>query len=145
MPNQRRNLSCLSITFLLASFWPATVVAQQVYAVSADGTIRMLADPSCEPADCRWIDLDRNARSMSLAATTEGLFQLHNNGGIWHWTGQPCSGGSCPHWQRIDRNPAAKSIAANRNNLFQLHSDGSIWRWLGRACEGSICSSWERL
>ncbi|MEE2690714.1 MAG: hypothetical protein VX640_04140 [Pseudomonadota bacterium] len=128
-----------------AIFIAAPAAAEQVYALSGDGVMRMLADPNCAPADCRWVDIDRNRRSVAMAATVENVFQLHDNGEIWVWTGRPCDGGSCPHWRRIDRNPKATAIAANYANLFQLHDDGSIWRWKGAACDGDSCPSWERI
>lgn len=119
--------------------------AQQVVALSGDGTMRMLADPGCTGTSCPWALIDSNRRSVAVAATRESLFQLHDNGAIWLWRGQPCEGTSCPHWTRVDNNAGTRAIAANRSHLFQLHENGEIWRWLGRACEGNRCPSWERL
>lgn len=40
------------------------------------------------------------------------LYQLHRDGKIWRYTGQPCSGASCPGWQMLDNNPRTVAIAA---------------------------------
>ena len=119
--------------------------AEQVFTVSGNGVIRMLADPDCAPTSCQWIDIDRNAQTIALAASSDNLFQLHQNGSIWVWTGRACDASGCPHWRRIDRNPAAIAIAADYSNLYQLHGNGSIWRWKGEPCNGNSCTSWERL
>lgn len=116
-----------------------------VFALSSDGTMRKLDDSDCETASCRWTDIDRNRRSIALAATARSLFQLHDNGAIWIWEGRGCDTTGCPHWTRIDNNPRSVEISANDTDLFQRHRDGSIWRWTGNGCDGARCPSWERL
>lgn len=123
----------------------APAAAQSVVALSDDGTLRMLEDPNCEPADCRWQDIDRNSRTVALAATPVDIFQIWDSGPIWRWLDRPCDPGGCPHWSLLDNNSASRQITANRRGLFQLHAGGSIWRWLGEPCEGGRCRSWEPL
>lgn len=137
------RLAVLSST--LTFTWVILVSAQQLYAVSDRGIMRMLLDPLCQPDNCFWVDIDRNPRTVAMSATNENIFQLHDNGAIWSWMWRPCSGSDCSYWQRIDRNPATRMIAGNNINFFQLHNNGSIWRWLGRPCDGDSCPSWVRL
>ena len=64
---------------------------------------------------------------------------------IWRYTGQACSGASCPGWTALDDNPAAVAIAANDTSLYQLHATGAIWRSTGAACGNSGCGGWQQL
>ncbi|HKG13944.1 MAG TPA: hypothetical protein VKB12_11410 [Pyrinomonadaceae bacterium] len=41
------------------------------------------------------------------------LYQLHDTGEIWLFTGAPCSGGSCPGWLRLDNNPNSRAITVS--------------------------------
>ncbi|MDQ3287574.1 MAG: dipeptidase [Pseudomonadota bacterium] len=132
------------MALVLALLSSATASAG-VFALSSDGTMRMLEEDDCATADCAWIDIDRNRRSIALAATARSLFQLHDNGAIWIWEGRPCDRAGCAHWTRIDNNTRSVAIAANDTDLFQQHRDGTIWRWTGNGCDGARCPSWERL
>ena len=55
------------------------------------------------------------------------VFLLHNDGGIFQYTGTPFA------WEQIDNNPATVAIAAapltsgTADSLYQLHNDGGIW------------------
>jgi len=60
-----------------------------------------------------------------------GLYQLHNDGSIWKYTGPPISG-----WQELDTNPKATAIASDGIDLYQLHNDGSIWKYTGPPVAG---------
>ncbi len=73
------------------------------------------------------------------------LYQLHNSGAIWRYTGTPCNGNSCPGWQRLDNNPRSIAVASSGDDLYQLHNDGAIWRYTGTPCNGSSCPGWQRL
>jgi hypothetical protein len=73
------------------------------------------------------------------------LYQLHNDGGIWQYTGTPCNGNYCPGWQRLDKNPKATAITAADNQLYQLHNDCGIWQYTGTPCNGGACLGWQRL
>jgi hypothetical protein len=49
------------------------------------------------------------------------LFQLHNDGSIWEYTGTP-------FWKKLDDNRATTAITVSDFGiLYQLHNDGSIW------------------
>ena len=90
--------------------------------------------------------IDNNPKTIQVIKGANGVFQLHNDGQLWQWLGQPCNGGSCPHWVMIDNNPATKKITTAGNlGLFQLHNDGKIWQWLGQPCNGGSCPHWVML
>jgi hypothetical protein len=58
---------------------------------------------------------------VAIAAGESNLYQLHNDGTIWRYTGQPCSGIYCDGWQKLDNNPKTKMIKAG-TELYQLHA-----------------------
>jgi hypothetical protein len=89
--------------------------------------------------------LDHNPKTVAIVAGRPWLFQLHNDGEIWSFTGSPCSGDSCPGWQRLDHNPKTVAIVAANSALFQLHNDGEIWSFTGSPCSGDSCPGWQRL
>jgi len=76
---------------------------------------------------------------------SQNLYQLHNDGWIWQYTGTPCSGNSCPGWTRLDNNPKTRAITGGGNQLYQLHNDGWIWQYTGTPCSGDSCPGWRRL
>ena len=82
-----------------------------------------------------WELLDRNPASVSIVAAGDDLYQLHNNGSIWRYTGPPVAG-----WELLDRNPATRQIAAAGDKLYQIHNNGFIWRYTGTPVTG-----WELL
>ena len=69
--------------------------------------------------------------SGDLAALMNDLYQLHNDGSIWSYTGKPLTG-----WELLDNNPAAKMIACNSTGAYQLHIDGTIWLYTGPPLSG---------
>ncbi len=84
-------------------------------------------------------------QSFIQSNTGESLYQLHNSGAIWEYTGIPCDGNSCPGWQRLDNNVRTRAIIAAGNNLYQLHNSGAIWEYTGTPCDGNSCPGWRRL
>ena len=64
---------------------------------------------------------------------------------LLQYTGQPCSGESCPGWQILDNNPASVRIAAAVDRLYQLHDSGRIWQYTGQPCSGGSCPGWQML
>jgi hypothetical protein len=57
--------------------------------------------------------LDDNGATVQIAADGNDLFQLHNSGRIWRFTGTPCSGNSCPGWQMLDDPKMSRSRRRN--------------------------------
>lgn len=135
----------LLLACLLMISMAAPTSAQRVATVSADGTIRLLQNPDCVGAECRWVDIDRNSRSIALAATLETIYQIHTSGAIWRWRERPCADGACPSWTNIDNNSQSVAITAGYSKLFQLHRNGSIWRFTGADCGTDGCRGWRRI
>jgi hypothetical protein len=73
------------------------------------------------------------------------LYELHNDGAIWQYTGTVCQSSGCPGWQELDNNSRAIAIAAQGGNLFELHNDGWIWQYTGTVCKNSSCPGWNLL
>jgi hypothetical protein len=73
-----------------------------------------------------WKLLDNNPASMSIVANGDALYQLHNNGQIFGYTGTPLTG-----WQELDNNPATWRIAVGDGGreLYQLHDSGRIFSY----------------
>jgi Thermolysin metallopeptidase, alpha-helical domain/Thermolysin metallopeptidase, catalytic domain len=78
-----------------------------------------------------WQELDDNPETKQITADGGHLYQLHNTGRIWRYTGKPLTG-----WQEIDNNPATASIVASGGHLYQRHSTGRIFRYTGTPLTG---------
>jgi predicted Zn-dependent protease len=78
-----------------------------------------------------WQQLDNNSATVGIEADGNDLYQLHNTGSIWKFTGTPLTG-----WLELDNNPATVGIEADGNDLYQLHSTGSIWKFTGTPLTG---------
>jgi len=81
----------------------------------------------------RWELLDNNPATVSITAHgDDGLYQIHNNGGIHKYTGTPCDGSGCHGWEMIDNNSRSVRITAGLGGrLYQLHDNGGIFEALG--------------
>ncbi|RMZ89666.1 hypothetical protein DV736_g3107, partial [Chaetothyriales sp. CBS 134916] len=90
---------------------------------------------SIYPKNQGWQLLDNNAATVNLVTANDNLYQLHNTGKIWKYTGTPLTG-----WQQLDNNPATKKIVAAGSNLYQLHNTGKIWKYTGPPFTG-----WQKL
>ena len=126
----------------------------QLYQLHNDGWIWRYTGVACSGESCPgWQRLDNNFRTGGISAGDQlyqlhskgQLFQRHNDGWIWRYTGLPCTGDACPGWERLDNNPNTAQIVAAGNQLFQLHKNGWIWRYTGKPCAGEACSGWQRL
>jgi astacin (peptidase family M12A) len=73
-----------------------------------------------------WQELDNNPATVDIVASGGHLYQRHNTGRIWVYTGTPHTG-----WQELDNNPATVQIAADGNALYQRHNTGRIWVYTG--------------
>src|ERR1022692_2739837 len=89
------------------------------------------------------------ALSASMVSTAwggvPGLYQVHLDGSIWQYTGEPCEGSSCLGWVELDNNPITATIAAGAGKLYQVHTDGTIWSYTGPPCSGSSCPGWVKI
>ena len=124
-----------------------------LFQLHSDGMIWKHTGTPCTGESCPgWQRLDNNPRTGMLAAGdqlyqlhTSPVYQLHNSGWIWRYTGDECEGDTCPGWVRLDNNGRTKDIVAANRNVFQLHNDGKIWRSTGAACNGDACPGWQMM
>ena len=79
-----------------------------------------------------WQMLDNNPRTISIVAAGVTLYQLHDDGTIWLYTGTPLTG-----WQLLDNNPRTISIVAAAAHLYQLH-EGAFGKLHERTVEGDV-------
>ncbi|NVJ59505.1 MAG: hypothetical protein HWE27_03900 [Gammaproteobacteria bacterium] len=135
-------LACNAFIGLFMSF---NAFSGQVYTLSDSGVIRALVDDNCTVSDCEWTELDRNPQTKQIVADEGGLYQLHDNGSIWRFTGRPCDTDWCRGWEKLDNNPRTEQIIASDGKLYQRHDSGSIFQFTGRACSGSSCPGWQML
>ncbi len=125
----------------------------QVYEMHDDGMIWRYTGTPCSGASCPgWQRLDDNPLSGMIAAAgnlyqlhTDPLYQSHNDGSLWRYTGTDCNGNFCPGWAELDNNSGTVAMAAAAGQFYQLHKDGSIWRHNGTTCSGSGCPGWIEL
>ncbi|MGI9087326.1 MAG: hypothetical protein ACR2HH_06240 [Chthoniobacterales bacterium] len=123
----------------------------RLFQLHDDGWIWRFTGTPCNGNSCPgWQRLDNNSRTGMLAAGndlyqlhTDPLYQLHNDGWIWRYSGQECEGEFCGGWQRFDNNAHTRNIVAAGRQLFQLHTDGKIWRSTGVPCNGDSCPGWQ--
>ena len=78
-----------------------------------------------------WLLVDNNSRSASIVADRTNLYQRHNNGWIFRYTGTPVSG-----WQALDNNSVTVELAASEGNLYQRHGNGRIFKYTGTPMTG---------
>ena len=123
----------------------------QLYESHNDGMIWRYTGTACSGSSCPgWQMLDNNPLTGLVAAAnnvyqlhTDPVYQLHNDGSLWRYTGTPCDGDFCPGWAMLDNNRATVAAAASGGQFYQLHNDGSIWRHNGTPCSsGSSCPGW---
>ena len=124
-----------------------------LYQLHNDGWIWRYTGTACTGDSCPgWVRLDNNPSTALIVAAgnalyqlhTDPLYQRHDSGWIWRYSGPPCEGEACPGWQRLDNNALTVGIAASGRDFYQLHNDGSIWRSLGEPCNGNSCPSWQQ-
>src|SRR5215204_1165911 len=70
-----------------------------------------------------WQVLDDNDATREIVAAGGNLYQRHESGAVWKYTGTP------KVWQLIDDNRATASIAADGGDLYQLHNTGHVWKY----------------
>jgi hypothetical protein len=124
-----------------------------LYQLHNDGWIWRYTGTPCSGNSCPgWQRLDNNPRTGMITAGNQlfqlhvdPVYQMHNDGWIWRYTGQECDGDFCPGWQRLDNNGHTRTIAAAGDQLFQLHDTGRIWRYTGTPCSGNSCPGWQML
>ncbi len=114
-----------------------------IYRLSLNGDIEVFGR-----RDGVWRPLDNNPATVAIAAGDWGmLYQLHDNGSIWKYTGQHCDFQQpypqCRGWEKVDNNPAAVKIVAAGQELYKLQGNGSLWRYTGTSCIGESCPGWE--
>ncbi|CAM1502198.1 Fc.00g041820.m01.CDS01 [Cosmosporella sp. VM-42] len=81
---------------------------------------------SVYPKFASWQLIDNNSATISIVVDGANLYQLHNSGRIWKYTGTPLTG-----WQELDNNSATTKIVAAGGSLYQLHKTGLIWKYTG--------------
>ena len=157
----RYHLIALGIIIAAAT----AISAQPAYQLDSNGNIWVNTGP-CTGDSCHWILLDNNRNTREITASgvpsagfhspdappmAPALYQRHEDGKIWLYTGTPCKGGSCQGWQMLDNNRLTVSIVAagfpDPKNLilYQRHRNGSIWRYTQTPCKGMSCPGWEQL
>ncbi|MFI8521049.1 matrixin family metalloprotease [Streptomyces sp. NPDC085481] len=83
-----------------------------------------------------WQQIDGNPATTQLAASRNRLYQRHNTGAVFEYTGTPMIG-----WRALDANPATIQIVADGGELFQLHqTSGAVFRYTGTPLVG-----WQQL
>ena len=69
---------------------------------------------------------ENNPATVQIVAAGGQLYQRHNTGLIWRYTGTPLTG-----WEELDNNPATIQIVAAADQLYQRHKTGRIFRFTG--------------
>ena len=115
--------------FLASSYM--NILSQYGVGHGAGACGRYAGDTNFVPAQAAWLEVDNNPATVAIVGANDHLYQLHNTGKIWRYTGTPLTG-----WQELDNNPATVAIAAAGDHLYQLHNTGRIWRFTGTPLTG---------
>jgi hypothetical protein len=118
-------------------YWlPASIMTDNVAVTGGtdidaqDATFAASVYPRPNPFP-NWLELDNNPATADIVASDGKLYQRHNNGRIWTYTGTPHTG-----WLEVDNNPATVQIIADGNALYQRHDNGRIWVYTGTPLTG---------
>ena len=117
----------------------ATLNYELVFSQKANAQVRLNSDSELYYQNRL---IDNNPKTINNRL---GIFQLHNDGEIWQYTGQSCLFDKCSGWILIDKNRKTIDIQIENGKLYQKHDDGEIWQWLGEPCSSGSCSSWRLL
>lgn len=73
-----------------------------------------------------WEMLDNNNRTKQIVVDGDNLYQIHDTGHIYQFTGTPMTG-----WRELDNNPLSYKLVAADGELYQIHSNHAIWKYTG--------------
>lgn len=138
----------------------AALSAQPAYRLHDNGEIWVARAENCRSGPCvgwHMLDNDPNTREIAAGVVPSGfdsldgypkappLYQRHEDGTIWLYTGKPCGGGSCLGWKKLDDNGAVSIVAAGEY-LYQRRGNDGIWSYNVRLCtSGGSCPGWQKL
>jgi hypothetical protein len=72
------------------------------------------------------LKFDCNPATVDIVASGGHLYQRHNTGRAWVYTGTPHTG-----WKQLDGNAATVQVMAGGGRLYQRHNTGRIWIYTG--------------
>jgi Astacin (Peptidase family M12A) len=132
LANSALNASALTDIHSIMCYWlPASIMTDGVAvdggtdidAQDAQFAATMYPMPNPFP---NWLELDDNPATVDIVASDGQLYQRHDSGRIWVYTGTPHTG-----WLELDDNPATVQIVADGTALYQRHNSGRIWVYTG--------------
>jgi hypothetical protein len=111
--------------------WRPLVISQEICKETI-GSVGITSTPVIDLSSYTMYVVTRRSGGTVVASGGQ-LYQIHNDGKIWQYTGPPLTG-----WELLDNNPATVQIAASFSDpgLYQLHRDGKIWRYTGPPLAG---------
>jgi hypothetical protein len=108
--------SCAAISFSAAPPAEAEQVGLHTVATTTADQQLNLVDGRV-PADHLDIrPLGQDTPTTAAIEQVETVFQRHNDGKVFRWTGAPCSGTSCTGWVMLDNNPGTVEISASSDS-----------------------------
>lgn len=115
--------------------WRPLVIGNEICTETV-GSVGITSTPVIDTGTNTMYVVTRRSGGTVIASGGQ-LYQLHNNGRIWRYTGTPITG-----WQLIGDNPLTVQIAASNSSpgLFQLDRTGAIWRY-----DGAPITGWTRI
>jgi len=115
--------------------WRPLVINNEICAETV-GSVGITSTPVIDTTTSTMYVVTRRSGG-TVVASGGNLYQLHNDGKIWQYTGTPITG-----WQLLDNNPLTVQICASFSTpgLFQLHRTGSIWHY-----DGTPLTGWTRI
>jgi hypothetical protein len=120
----------------------------QFYTLRSSGEIRGFngsGGGACNNGVClHWSVLDANPDTAEIAASGHKLYQRHNTGLVWEFTGVQCSQFDfCPGWQLIANDSRTIQLVAGGSSLYMFQQSGAIWKYTGTPCNSTGCPGWQ--
>lgn len=113
-----------------------TAVPGGLYQRHSNGSVWRWLGATCQNNSCSsWERLDNNSRSQAIAGAAvpirnefssvdprpAPLYQVHDNGAVWRWDGEPCEGNRCLSWTRMSEGDSAfTGYSSERGGLYVL-------------------------
>jgi hypothetical protein len=163
----------LLFSILIATVGTTLEAQDLIFELHKSGSVWLFTGEPCDTSGCHgWKLVDSNPHTVSITATQDTLYQIHDDHSLWGYycLSLPCgwaTGDFPPALQVVaaavelepnrnvflvsppmppvlDENPQTKEIAIQipSGGLYQLRFDGSIWEYTGTPCSGLSCPGW---
>jgi len=167
----------LLFSILIATVGTTLEAEDLIFELHKSGSVWLFTGEPCDSSGhCPgWKLVDSNPHTVSITATQDTLYQIHDDQSLWGYyclslpcgwgTGEPSALQVVANFTQLlpnrnvyqdnfgltqpvlDENPQTKEIAIQIPSfaVYQLRFDGSIWEYTGTPCSGLSCPGWVQI